>query len=68
MKLWWHCSYQKRLDNGILTKARLDNQGIVHLLSELELQRNQKLTISSQFDAKDVEKAPKLGFALDIKN
>jgi voltage-dependent anion channel protein 2 len=60
--------YLKRLENGALAKAKLDNNGILHLLYEQELQKTTKLAISSQFDASNVEKAPKIGLALDIKN
>lgn len=60
--------YQKRLENGVLAKARLDNTGIINLLYELEPQKNHKLALSAQLDATNLNKAPKLGAALDIKN
>jgi voltage-dependent anion channel protein 2 len=59
---------QKRLENGALAKFRLDNTGIASALYETELKPNHKLAISSQFNATDLNKPPKLGFALDIKN
>ncbi|EIE23531.1 voltage-dependent anion-selective channel protein [Coccomyxa subellipsoidea C-169] len=59
---------QKRLENGALAKFRLDNAGIASALYETELKPNHKLAISSQFNATDLNKPPKLGFALDIKN
>ena len=59
---------QKRLEQGGLAKVRLDNAGSLQVLYELEAQKNAKLAISSQFDAKNFEKAPKFGIALDIKN
>ena len=40
----------------------------MHLLYEQDLQKNTKLALTSQIDATNLEKAPKLGLALDIKN
>jgi len=59
---------QKRLQNGSLVKVRLDNQGIASGLYETELKPMHKLALSAQFDATNMEKPPKVGFALDIKN
>ena len=60
--------YQRRLQQGALAKVRLDNTGSLHVLYELEAQKNTKLSFSSQFDATNLEKTPKFGVALDIKN
>jgi voltage-dependent anion channel protein 2 len=60
--------YLKRLQNGSLAKVRLDNTGIASFLYEQELQPKTKLALASQFDATNLEKAPKIGIALDIKN
>lgn len=60
--------YQRRLGNGSLTKVRLDNQGTVNVLYEQDVQKNTKLAFSGLFDATNLEKAPKVGVALDIKN
>lgn len=62
------CRYQRRLDNGSLSKVRLDNQGTVNVLYEQDIQKNTKLAFSGLFDATNLEKAPKVGVAVDIKN
>ena len=62
------CRYQRRLDNGSLAKVRLDNQGTVNVLLEQDVQKNTKLALSGLFDATNLEKTPKVGFAVDIKN
>lgn len=62
------CRLQKKLQNGSLVKVRLDNQGIASGLYETELKPMHKLALSGQFDATNLEKPPKVGFALDIKN
>ena len=59
---------QKRLENGSLVKVRLDNKGIASGLYETELKPMHKLALSGQFDATNLDKPPKVGFALDIKN
>lgn len=59
---------QKRLDTGALTKFRLDSTGMLSALYETELKPQHKIAVSGQFDATDLGKAPKVGFALDIKN
>jgi len=62
------CSFQRRLDNGSLAKVKLDNTGSVHCLYEQDLQKNTKLAFSGHFDATNLEAAPKIGVAVDIKN
>ena len=62
------CSYQRRLDNGSLAKVKLDNTGSVHCLYEQDLQKNTKLAFSGHFDATNLEAAPKIGVAVDVKN
>ncbi len=62
------CRYQRRLDNGYLSKVRLDNQGTVNVQYEQDIQKNTKLAFSGLFDASNLEKAPKVGVAFDINN
>ena len=62
------CSFQRRLDNGSLAKVKLDNTGSVHTLYEQDLQKNTKLAFSAHFDATNLEAAPKIGVAVDVKN
>ena len=59
---------QKRLETGALTKFRLDSTGTASALYETELKPQHKVAVSGQFDATDLGKPPKVGFALDIKN
>ena len=59
---------QKRLETGALTKFRLDSTGTASALYETELKPAHKIAVSGQFDATDLGKPPKVGFALDIKN
>ena len=67
--MWWkYCRYQRRLDSGALAKAKLDNQGTINVLIEQDMQKNTKVALSGLFDATNLEKAPKLGIAVDIKN
>lgn len=60
--------YSKRLDPTTLTKIRLDNSGIASVLYEQEIKPKTKIAFSSQFDATDLNKAPKFGLAADFKN
>jgi hypothetical protein len=60
--------YSKVLENGALTKVRLDNDGIASLLYEQDLTPLSRLAFSSQFDATDLNKQPKVGLALYLKN
>lgn len=61
-------AFQRRLDNGSLAKVKLDNTGSVHCLYEQDLQKNTKLAFSGHFDATNLEAAPKIGVAVDVKN
>lgn len=57
----------KRLDGGALTKAKLENTGILSLLYEQSLQPNAKIALSSQINALDLNAAPKFGVGFDLK-
>lgn len=57
----------KKLEAGTLVKGRLDNNGLVSVLYETEVRAKTKMGLSAQFDALDLNKAPKLGFAYDLK-
>jgi hypothetical protein len=46
----------------------VDNAGIASALYESELKPLHKLAVSGQFNANDLNKPPKIGVALDIKN
>lgn len=60
--------YAKKLDSGALFKARLDNTGLTSVLYEQELRPKTLVALSSQFDATDLNKAPKFGVAFGLKN
>lgn len=60
--------YSKRLMDGALAKARIQNDGNVTLLYEAELKPKTKIGISGQFDATNPNTKPKVGFAFDLKN
>lgn len=60
--------YAKKLDSGALFKARLDNTGLTSVLYEQELKPKTLVALSSQFDATDLNKAPKFGVAFGLKN
>ncbi|DBA78161.1 TPA: hypothetical protein ACH3X2_008127 [Trebouxia sp. C0005] len=60
--------YSKRLRDGALTKAKVQNNGNVTLLYEAELKPKTKIGISGQFDATNPNTKPKVGFAFDLKN
>jgi voltage-dependent anion channel protein 2 len=57
----------KVLEGGSLAKVKLDNAGIVSVLYEQELKARTRLAVSGQFNALDVNQAPKFGFGYDIK-
>ena len=40
----------------------------MHCLYEQDLQKNTKLAFSGHFDATNLEAAPKIGVAVDVKN
>lgn len=56
----------KQLLGGALSKFRLDNSGIVSVLYEQELKARTRLAVSGQFNALDLNKAPKFGFGYNI--
>lgn len=60
--------YSKRLEGGALAKIRLDNTGMTSVLYEQELKPKTVVALSGQFDATNLDKAPKLGVALNMKN
>lgn len=59
--------YQKRLSAGALFKARLNNSGITSLLYQTDLQPKTTITHALQFDATNLNSAPKLGISLSVK-
>lgn len=59
--------YSKRMDSGATFKARLNNAGITSLLYQTDLQPKTTLTHALQFDATDLNAAPKLGISLSVK-
>lgn len=58
----------RALESGALAKGRMDSNGVVSLLYEQNLSPLTKITLCSQFDATDLNKAPKIGIALGLKN
>lgn len=56
----------KTSPDGALTKLKLDNSGIVSVLYEQDLKARTKLAVSGQFDALNLNKAPKFGFGYNI--
>ncbi|KAG7666470.1 hypothetical protein Ndes2437B_g09176, partial [Nannochloris sp. 'desiccata'] len=58
---------QRRLASGALQKVKVQHTGIVSVLHEQILEGKSKITLSGQFDAKDLSKAPKYGMGLDLK-
>ncbi|KAL4434099.1 hypothetical protein ABPG75_000540 [Micractinium tetrahymenae] len=56
----------KAAADGAITKLKLDNNGIVSVLYEQELKARTKLAVSGQFDALNLNKAPKFGFGYNI--
>ncbi|KAL3141971.1 hypothetical protein ABBQ32_004617 [Trebouxia sp. C0010 RCD-2024] len=60
--------YSKRLTDGALLKAKVQNSGLVTLLYESELRPKTKIGVSGQFDATNANSKPKFGFAFDLKN
>ena len=59
------CRGQKRLENGILAKAKVDDKSIVSMLLETAVAPKTVGTLSAQFSIKDKDVAPKWGFALN---
>lgn len=58
---------QRRLASGALQKVKVQHTGTVSVLHEQILEGKSKVTLSGQFDAKDLSKAPKYGLGLDLK-
>jgi len=57
----------RRLASGALQKIKVQHTGIVSVLHEQTLEGKSKVTLSGQFDAKDLGKAPKYGVGVDFK-
>jgi len=57
----------RRLPSGALQKVKVQHTGIVSVLHEQALEGKSKVTLSGQFDAKDLNKAPKYGVGFDFK-
>ena len=45
----------------------MQHTGVVSVLHEQVLEGKSKITLSGQFDSKDLAKAPKYGVGLDLK-
>jgi voltage-dependent anion channel protein 2 len=60
--------YARRLDNGAITKYRLDNTGIASALYETNLESKTKVALSAAFNALNLQQAPKVGVALNMTN
>jgi voltage-dependent anion channel protein 2 len=60
--------YGKRLASGALAKVRLESTGLASLLFEQDVGPASRVALTSQFDATNLDKAPKVGFALALKN
>ena len=58
---------QRRLSSGALQKVKVQHTGVVSVLHEQVLEGKSKITLSGQFDSKDLAKAPKYGVGLDLK-
>ena len=58
--------YSRLLDNGALTKVKIDNVGLLSVLYETKLSTGEKLGTSVQFQATDLAKPVKYGFALSL--
>lgn len=59
-------AYAKKLQTGCLTKAKIDNSGLLSLLYETKLNGGEKIAGCLQLSATDFTKPPKYGFALDL--
>lgn len=57
----------KKLEGGALSKAKLENNGVLSLLYEQSLQPNAKIALSTQINALDLNAAPKFGVGFDLK-
>jgi len=57
----------RRLDTGALQKVRVAHSGVVSVLHEQVLEGKSKVSLSGQFDAKDLSKQPRYGVAFDFK-
>ncbi|KAA8522597.1 hypothetical protein F0562_013042 [Nyssa sinensis] len=55
------------VDNQTLVKAKLNNHGKLGALLQHEVIPKSVLTISSEFDTKDLDKTPRFGLALALK-
>lgn len=60
--------YAKKLEGGALAKIRLENTGVTSVLYEQELHAKTVVALSGQFDATNLDKAPKFGMAFNMKN
>ena len=58
---------QRRLMSGALQKVKMQHTGVVSVIHEQILEGKSKISLSGQFDAKDLSKAPKYGLGLDLK-
>ena len=60
--------YGKRLPSGALAKVRAESTGLTSLLYEQELSPLSRLALCSQFDATNLDKPPKVGVNIALKN
>jgi voltage-dependent anion channel protein 2 len=59
-------AYAKKLTSGCLTKAKIDNSGLLSLLYETKLAGGEKVAGSFQLQTTDFTKPVKYGFSLDL--
>lgn len=55
--------YARKLGGGAVAKVKVDNSGIVSALYEDSLLSGPRVTVSTQLDSKDLNKAPKVGLS-----
>lgn len=60
--------YGKRLASGALAKVRAESTGLTSLLYEQELSPLSRLALCSQFDATNLDKPPKVGVNIALRN
>lgn len=57
--------YARWLDNGCMAKAKVNSLGICSLLWESRFEDG-KVTLSGQFDANSLDKAPRVGCSVEL--
>merc|ERR1712216_811370 len=57
-----------KLENGAITKAKIDNTGIASILYEQEFAPKSKTAVTLQFDTMNLNKSARVGVAMDFKS